>query len=141
MEWVEWLKKKENRPQMNGMVGMVLKSLGAKITDEDIAQLEAIIPQIIPKMKETITFINAKCDSFQAQLDALKLHAESEMLLRKQDESIQNTLIESIQETNLKLAELTKTIREGFEGQNGRSTGSASASHEPAANGIAKRKR
>lgn len=125
---------------MSGMVGMVLKGLGVNVTAEQIAQLEAIIPQIIPKMQETLVYVNANVADFHAQLEVLKLHRENEILANVTEHS---EVMAELAEQRAMLSTMRTLLLETVEriDQNGRRTGSASDNHEPAATTNGKRKR
>ena len=53
-------------------LGLLLKMLGVKVTPEQIAAIEAIIPQIPGKIQQTINVINAALQNFDERLQILE---------------------------------------------------------------------
>jgi DNA repair exonuclease SbcCD nuclease subunit len=51
-------------------LGMILKMLGVKVAPEQLAQLEAIIPQIPAKISEVIAYLNGAIKNFDDRLRA-----------------------------------------------------------------------
>jgi len=53
-------------------LGLLLKMLGVKVTPEQIAAIEAIIPQIPGKIQQTINVVNAALQNFDERLRVLE---------------------------------------------------------------------
>ena len=53
-------------------LAFILKSFGVKITSEQVAAIEALIPQIPGKIQQTIEVINAALANFDQRLKALE---------------------------------------------------------------------
>lgn len=68
-------------------LGLLLKMLGVKVTPEQIAAIEAIIPQIPGKIQQTINVINAALQNFDARLRALE---QNQLIILKQLEDIRD---------------------------------------------------
>lgn len=82
----------------------ILKLLGIKITPEQIAQLEIVIPQIPARAVEIIKFINQTAASMDARLSAVE--TRQGMILQKLDflqagmRDMQDTLDVLVVQTN-----------------------------------------
>jgi hypothetical protein len=63
------------------MIAMLLKSLGIKASEQDIKNLEVLIPQIPGKAVEIISQVNAACRNFDERLHALETRQNYIILL------------------------------------------------------------
>ncbi len=53
-------------------LGLLLKMLGVKVTPEQVAMIEAIIPQVPGKIQQIVTVINGSLHNFDQRLRALE---------------------------------------------------------------------
>ncbi len=53
-------------------LGLLLKMLGVKVTPEQVAMIEAIIPQVPGKIQQVVTVINGSLQNFDHRLRALE---------------------------------------------------------------------
>jgi cystathionine beta-lyase family protein involved in aluminum resistance len=69
----------------------ILKMLGIKVTEQDVANVEALIPQIPAKATEIVVFVNNAVTNFHQRLEALeKTEAMNAQKIDKILEYIQN---------------------------------------------------
>lgn len=57
---------------MKGVI-MLLKSFGLEITDQQIAELNAVLPQLPAKINEVVHIINTSLQNFDQRLRAIEL--------------------------------------------------------------------
>lgn len=57
---------------MKGVI-MLLKSFGLEITDQQIAELNAVLPQLPAKVNEVVHVINASLQNFDQRLRVIEL--------------------------------------------------------------------
>ncbi len=64
-------------------LGLLLKMLGVKVTPEQIAMIEAIIPQIPGRIQQAVTVINGSLQNFDQRLKAIEeaLAAQNALLI------------------------------------------------------------
>lgn len=79
-------------------MGMVLSSLGIKITDEQRAQIETLIPQIPGKLMEVIAVINASVVKVNENTAAIEAMQESISDLKKDFGILCELMSKAIQE-------------------------------------------
>lgn len=56
---------------MTGL-GMALKAFGVKISDEDIAQVEILLPQLPARVQQAITVMNAAVQMYDYRLSRIE---------------------------------------------------------------------
>lgn len=90
---------------MTGL-GMILKSLGVKVTEENVHQIEHIIPQVPAKIQEVIAFLNERTSTFEARINSLEALTHAVRLqiegLRKEQREQLEAINESIRSWQLR---------------------------------------
>jgi hypothetical protein len=85
-------------------IAMMLKALGVEITPEQIAMLQALIPQLPAKVNEAFSTINAALANFDARLRALETRQDEVWVMLQAIRSIaaqtQDNLVEVFKNGN-----------------------------------------
>jgi hypothetical protein len=77
-------------------IGTILKVLGVKITPEQVAQLETVLPQIPQRAVEVIRYVNQTAADVAVRLEALERSAEM-------TRSVVNGMAETLERIEMRL--------------------------------------
>lgn len=94
-------------------IGMILKSLGVKISDAHITQLEVLLPQIPTKAQEIIAFLGRTMDAFNNKLDKLALDLETRAVIEDARYEELHTQMECLGQSVIVLKALLEEIQNG----------------------------